>query len=156
MEFIRSFDSPAARFGTVGPLMVALYKGATDLAHLDEVDRIQTTMLQKYPRISTLSVIDSAGSLLKVDEAVRNRSVELGNKYDGKVTGSAIVIITKGLAAVMARTFLSGFFLLSRAATPTKTFARVDESLIWLRSLPGQDLVIKTEISATDIERFLT
>ena len=154
MEFTRSYESAEGRIGTAGPLLLALYKGSTSVTFLDELDRVQTTLLQKYSRISTISVIGQHTSLVKVDEAVRTRSVELGKKYDGKVIGSAIVIATRGLGAVMARTFLTGFFLLSRAETPMKIYFKIDEGLAWLRALPGQDLVIKTEIFASDIERF--
>jgi hypothetical protein len=59
------------------------------------------------------------------------------------------------LGAVMVRTFLSGFFLLSKAETPMKTFSTIAEGLAWLQALPGQDLSIKTEVRAADIERFI-
>ena len=154
MEFKSAYESADCRIGTAGPLMLSLYKGPVGIPTLDELDRLQAALLQQYPRISTIAVIDQHASLFKVDEAVRTRSVELGKKYDGKVIGSAIVIATRGLGAVMARTFLTGFFLLSRAETPMKTYSKIDEGLAWLRALPGQDLVIKTEIFASDIERF--
>ena len=155
MDFVRVFESQEIRLGTAGPLMVASYRGATTLAALDELSRAQDALLTKFPRISTLTVIGQASSMLRIDEAVRTRSVELGKKFDGKVVGSAIVVTTKGLGAVIVRSFLSGFFLLSRAETPMKTFANVQEGLSWLRALPGQDAVIKAEISVADIERFI-
>lgn len=155
MELIKTFDSVDARFGAAGPLLVALYRGTTSLAMLDELDRTQEALLRKFTRISTLTVIGQASGMLKVDERVRTRSVELGKKFDGKVIGSAIVVNTKGLAAVMVRTFLSGFFLLSRAETPMKTFSKITEGISWLQSLPEQDVGIKTQLSETDIERFI-
>lgn len=155
MEFVKSFESPDARLGAAGSLLVALYRGSGSVAMLDELNRTQEALLAKHPRISTLTVIGQATSMIRVDEAVRTKSVELGKKFDGKVVGSAIVVTTKGLGAVIVRTFLSGFFLLSRAETPMKTFASIEEGLIWLRSLPGQDPVIKTEIFTSDVERFI-
>ncbi|MDP2270691.1 MAG: hypothetical protein Q8N23_13720 [Archangium sp.] len=155
MELIKTFDSVDARFGTAGPLLVALYRGSASLAMLDELDRTQDALLRKFTRISTLTVIGQASGMFKVDEAVRTRSVELGKKFDGKVTGSAIVVNAKGLAAVMVRTFLTGFFLLSRAETPMKTFSKISEGLSWLQSFPDQDVGIKTQLSETDIERFI-
>ena len=154
MEFTKSFESTDARFGNFGPLMVALYRGTTSPGMLDELDRAQEALIKKYPRISTFTVIGQAGSILKVDEAVRTRSLELGKKYEKNVLGSAIVVATKGLGAVMVRTFLSGFFLLSKSETPMKTFSSIGEGLHWVQSLPGQDLSLKTELSATDLERF--
>lgn len=155
MELTKSFESTDARFGSAGPLLVALYRGTTSPGMLDELDRTQEVLLAKFPRISTLTVIGQAGSMLKVDEGVRTRSVELGKKYEKHVLGSAIVVTTKGLGAVMVRTFLSGFFLLSKSETPMKTFSTIAEGLSWLQALPGQDLSIKTEVRAADIERFI-
>jgi len=155
MEFLKTFQSQESRFGSAGPLLVAFYGGSTTLEALEELGRNQDVLLAKYPRISTLTVIGQAKSMLKIDEAVRVKSLELSKKFDGRVVGSAIVVMTKGLGAVIVRSFLSGFFLLSRAETPMKTFASVQEGLTWLRTLPGQDVTIKTEISVADVERFI-
>lgn len=155
MEILRSFDSVDVRFGAAGPLLVALYRGTSNQVMLDELERTQDALLKKFPMISTLTVIGQATSMLRVDDSVRTRSVELGKKFENSVVGSAIVVVTKGLGAVVVRTFLSGFFLLSRAKTPMKTFSRVGDGLSWLQSLPGQDMSVKTELSATDIERFI-
>ena len=155
MDFVKSFESTEARLGAAGSLLVALYRGSASVAVLDELSRTQEALLAKYPRISTLTVIGQASSMIRVDEALRTRSVELGKKFDGKVVGSAIVVTTKGLGAVIVRTFLSGFFLLSRAETPMRTFASIEEGLAWLRTLPGQDVQMKTEVFTRDVERFL-
>lgn len=155
MDFVKSFESSEARMGAAGSLLVTLYRGSASVAVLDELSRTQEALLAKHPRISTLTVIGQASSMIRVDEAVRTRSVELGKKFDGRVVGSAIVVTTKGLGAVIVRTFLSGFFLLSRAETPMRTFPSIEEGLVWLRSLPGQDAQFKTDIFTRDVERFL-
>lgn len=156
MDFTSTFESADARFGSAGPLLVALYRGSTSPGMLEELDRTQEALLKKFPRISTLTVIGQASSILKVDESVRTRSVELGKKYEKQVIGSAIIVTTKGLGAVMVRTFLTGFFLLSKAEMPMRTFSTVAEGLSWLQGLPGQDLSIKTDVRAADIERFIS
>ncbi len=155
MDLLKTFESAEVRFGTAGPLLVTLYRGPNSVAMLDELDRAQEALIAKHARISTIAIIALAGSMLKADDAVRTRSVALGKKYEKSVRGSAIVVTTRGLGAVMVRTFLSGFFLLSRAETPMKTFSTIAEGLSWVQSLPGQDLSIKTLVSATDIERFI-
>ena len=155
MELTKTFESADARFGTAGPLLVTLYRGSSSVGMLDELDRVQEALIARHARISTIAIIAIAGSMFKTDDTVRTRSVALGKKYEKSVLGSAIVVTTRGLGAVMVRTFLSGFFLLSRAETPMKTFSTIAEGLSWVQSLPGQDLSIKTMLSATDIERFI-
>jgi hypothetical protein len=93
--------------------------------------------------------------MFKIDDAVRRRSVELGKKYEKQVRGAAIVVVTRGLAAVMVRTFLSGFFLLSRSEMPMRTFASVKEALTWVQTLPGQDAPLR-ELRPQDIDAFIT
>ncbi|MFT3711729.1 MAG: STAS/SEC14 domain-containing protein [Archangium sp.] len=155
MEVSRLFDSPEARFGAAGPLFVAHYKGAVTLATLEKLDELQGALVEKRGTISMITVIGELGPMFKIDEDVRHRSVELGKKYDKQVRGGAIVVTTRGLAAVMVRTFLSGFFLLSRNEMPMRTFATVKEALSWLQNLPGQDAPLR-ELRPTDIDAFIT
>lgn len=153
MEITSLYESADAKFGAVGPLLLARYR-ATTLASLDAWDVAEAQLLTQHEKISTLTVIGQMEGLLKVDEAVRTRSAELGKKYDGKVLGSAIVVSATGLSAVMVRTFLSGFFLLSRAETPMKTFKTLPEGFTWLQGLPGQSLSLKLDVNVAGLERF--
>ncbi len=156
MQVETLFRSEAVQVGAAGPLLVTAWRGGSSLAALDVLDRHQAGLLARHPRISTLSVItDAPGALFRVDDGVRARSVELGKKYEPHVLGSAIVVASRGLGAAMARTFLSGFFLLSRSEAPMKTFSGVREGLTWLQALPGQSMDLKTELSVVDLERFL-
>ncbi|MFO0595745.1 MAG: hypothetical protein U0228_10585 [Myxococcaceae bacterium] len=154
MEFTTVYDAPAARFGVAGPLLVAVYKGATDLAVLEQLDRAQTELITKRGTISTLTIIGELGQMLKIDDGVRQRSVELGKKYEAHVRGSAIVVETRGVAAVMVRSFLTGFFLLSRSEMPMKSFKRIADGLGWLQQLPGQDAPMR-ELRAPDVEAWV-
>lgn len=154
MEVSRLFDSPQARFGAAGPLFVAHYKGAVNLDTLDQLDKAEASLVEKRGVISTITVIGDIGPMFKTDEAIRRRSVELGKKYEKHVRGSAIVITTRGLAAVMVRTFLSGFFLLSKAEFPIRTFSTVKEALAWLQGLNGQDAGVR-ELRPSDVDSFI-
>lgn len=155
MQVETLFEGHGVKLGAAGPLVVALYRGASNLATLEALDAAQSALVAKHGRISTLSIIaDSPTSMLRTDEAVRQRSVELGKKYEASVLGSGIVVTARGLSAVVARTFLSGFFLLSRSEMPMKTFASLADALAWIQGLPGQSTALKTELSVIDLERF--
>ncbi|MBL8917185.1 MAG: hypothetical protein JNM17_41155 [Archangium sp.] len=154
MEVSRLFDSPEARFGAAGPLFVAHYKGAVNLDTLEHLDKAQAALIEKRGVISMITVIGQLGPMFKVDEAIRRRSVELGKKYEKQVRGGAIVVVTRGLAAVMVRTFLSGFFLLSKTESPLRTFSTVKDALAWLQSLNGQDAGVR-ELRPIDLDSFI-
>lgn len=149
-------DKPLLKVGHVGPLLVTLYRGATSLEVLADLDRIESELVKTYPRISTLSLLQTTEGMLKVDEALRERGAELSRKYDPHMVGAAIVVLSRGLAAVMTRTFLSGYFLVTRPEAPTRTFSSAAEALDWLRSLPGQDPDVKASATLrADVEHFL-
>lgn len=149
-------DKPLLKAGHVGPLLVTLYRGSTSLEVLGDLDRLESELVKTYPRISTLTVLQTTDGMLKVDEAIRARGAELSRKFDRNMVGAAIVVLSRGLAAVVTRTFLSGYFLASRAEAPTRTFSSVGDGLQWLRSLPGQDADLKASASLrTELERFL-
>lgn len=156
MQVETLFEGHGVKLGAAESLVIAVYRGASSLEALDALDRVQTSLAAKHGRLSTLSVIaDAPGSMLRADEAVRQRSVELGKKYESSVIGSGIVVTARGLSAVVARTFLTGFFLLSRSEMPMKTFSTLADALAWVQALPGQSTALKTELSVIDLEKFV-
>lgn len=156
MQVETLFEGHGVKLGAAGSLMVAVYRSASSVEALEALDRVQAGVVARHGRISTLSVIaDTPGSMLRTDEAVRVRSVELGKKYESSVLGSGIVVTARGLSAVVARTFLTGFFLLSRSEMPMKTFSTLADALAWVQALPGQSTALKTELSVLDLEKFV-
>lgn len=149
-------DTPLLKVGRVGSLLITLYRGATSMKVLEELDRLETELVKTYPRISTLSLLRTTEGMLKVDEALREKGAELNRKYDPHMIGAAIVVLSKGLSAVMTRTFLSGYFLVTRPEAPTRTFSTPAEAIDWLRTLPGQDAEVKASASLrADVEHFI-
>lgn len=142
---------PEARFGVVGSVLVSHYRGRTTLAMLDELDRIQSELIAKHQRISTMSVVGQL-DMLRVEDDVRKRSLELGKKFEHSVYGNAIVITTRGLAAVMARTFLTGYFLISLTEAPTRTCSTVAAGLEFLFE---RDPTLRGQLSLVELQQFL-
>jgi hypothetical protein len=155
VELIKAYESPLGYFGSQGSLVVSQYRGNADLPLLDALDAMQTQLIARYPKISTLSVITTSTGLLDFDEAVRARSADFERKYAQHVLGSAIAVTSKGLSAVMVRSFLSAFFLVARNGMPLKTFRSVAEALAWLQSLEGQDEGVRA-VTLGEVERFLS
>lgn len=152
MEVAPFFEGPGARIGTAGSLLVAHYRARTTLEDLEQLDRAQEALLAKYPRISTLSVIAPTG-VQRPEEQVRERSLALNLKYEGRVVGSGIVVTTRGIGAVMVRTFLSAFLLLNKAKMAPRVFASISESMKWLHTLDAADASWR-ELSPSDVQRF--
>ena len=118
----------------------------------DALERAQNALLTKFPRISTLSIIAPSG-VERPEEKVRERSLALNLAFEEKVRGSGIVVTTRGIGAVMVRTFLTAFFLLNKAKMAPMVFASISESMKWLHTLDGDDGSWR-ELSPTDVQGF--
>lgn len=152
MEVATAFEGGGVRIGTAGSLLVACYRARTTVADLELLDRAQEGLLAKYPRIRTLSIIAPAG-VERPDENVREQSLALNLKYEDKVVGSAIVVTTRGISAVMVRTFLTAFLLLNKAKMTPRVFASISESMKWLHTLDAGDESWR-ELSPADVQGF--
>lgn len=150
-----AFENDTVRFGNAGPLVIASYKGALTLTALKELEKLEDGLLKVHPRIASLAVMGKMGGMFQVDKEVQKYGVELATKYEKVAHGSAIVVQTKGLGAVVVRTFLSAYFMMSKSTMVTQTFASVDEGLAWLQQLPGQNPLSGLSVSAADIEAFV-
>jgi hypothetical protein len=155
MKLLRHFDSPIGRIGSAESLVVSVYRGNASIEMLDSLDALQSELILRHPKLSTLGIITNGMAMLKVDDSIRARSVHFSKKYEHAVLGSAIALTARGPTGVMVRAFMSGFFLLSKPEMPVKTFSTVREGLLWLQQLPGQEIDVKSSISLADVERFI-
>jgi hypothetical protein len=157
MPVVVLYDSPIARIGRAGPLVLTFFREATTVAVLDELDRVQQQVIAEHGKIYSMSIIGQVSSMMRIDESVRKRAIALGDSVEAPARGTVIVLLSKGLASVAVRTFLTGFFLVSKSAAtaPTKTVSNAAEGLAFLQALPGVDLSIKT-LSPPDIELFIS
>ena len=130
-------EGPGLRIGALGSLLVMHFDGRGALEALDVLDEVEVKHAAAFPRFSTMVVV--TGVKLETPVAgVRERSAALDAKYDAHVVGSAIVVHSTGMAAVIARSFIATWALLTKRQAPTKTFREVSDAVTWLASLEGQ------------------
>ena len=130
-------EGPGLRIAALGSLLVMHFDGRGTLEALDVLDIVEAKHAAVFPKFSTLVVVSG----LKLEAPVpglRERSAALDAKYDAHVVGSAIVVHSKGMAAVIARSFIATWALFTKRQAPTKTFRDVREAVGWLASLEGQ------------------
>lgn len=127
----------AGRIGTLGPLVVGVYEGPGDVTMLDELERIQNEAVAHYGKISSLSIV-ATPKVESPPAAYRERSAALATKFQPHMHGTAIVILSTGAAAVIARTYLVAHALLVKQQSPQQTFRNLADAVMWLKTLPGQ------------------
>lgn len=130
-------EGPGLRVGALGSLLVMHFDGRGTMEALDMLDAAEAKHAAVFPRFSTLVVV-SGVKLEAPAPGVRERSAALDAKYDAHVVGSAIVVQSKGMAAVIARSFIATWALFTKRQAPTKTFRDVNEAVGWLAGLEGQ------------------
>ncbi|MBM4776877.1 MAG: hypothetical protein GQE15_04165 [Archangiaceae bacterium] len=154
MAVERGFQSEHLTAGSVGPLVVVSYRGGTK-AELEQLDAFQAQLVAKHGRIASMSLMDNVNSMVRMDEETRKFSAELAQKYAKTNIGGAIVVRTRGIGAVIARTSLSAVFLVTQNGVEMKVFKAIDEGLTWLRSLPAPNPLEGLSVTAADIEAFV-
>lgn len=136
MEVVELAKIESMRLGSLGSCLICVITGAPSLATLDLLEKVELDFIAKHGKISSLWVVVGAGG--KIDNGLGGRAKLLWDKVQGNLIGSAIVIASKGLAAVTVRAFLAGLFLLFRLEAPLKPFHSTAEGAGWLLDLPGQ------------------
>jgi len=143
-----------ARIGTLGPIVVSVFEGAPELPMLDDLQAVQEAQIAKHGRVSSMSII----AMPRLDPpaaAFRERAARLSEKFRPAIVGTAIVILSTGAAAVVARGFLAAYALLVRPDTAQKTFRELAPAVEWLQALPEQPAEVKESKTLTaDVTAF--
>jgi len=131
---------PEVRFGKCGSLLVAAWSKSATPAGMELMERYEAELVAAHQKVSVLTLLVGAGR--ENDPKVRERAIAMQKRFDSALRGTAIAVTAKGFSAVIIRTFLAAFSLVSRGAAPLKTFSTVEEAVGWLKALPGQDPAI--------------
>jgi hypothetical protein len=154
MPFIDLIKRPDFHLARQGSLLVALWNGAGSTKDLDLLSQHEHAIAKELGIVTMMSLVPATGTQQKVSDEVRAKSVEVVKLIGKKMAGSATVILGKGLGATMIRTFMTGFNLVSKAPSPQKSFAEVDDALVWLKSLPNQHADLKSVTTAAIVSHF--
>lgn len=140
-------STPGFALGTYGPVVVTVWAGTTQREALDALPKAQHAFRAGRPRFATLSLLE--GGFATPEPWVRERSLELQREFQPYLIASATVVRAKGLAGVLARTFLVGFTLLDQGKVPTRIFKSLEEAVAWLGTFPEcGSLGVPTEVAA--------
>lgn len=128
-------ERPDFRFGHTGSVYVTVWFSELSSESLDALAKHHKMLSAKYGKITLVSVIVSATKAPdpQLREQLRTQSVELARSRHGNV----IVVLARGLSAIIARSFLALLSLMSSETmkVPSTLEAAADE----VRKLPGQD-----------------
>jgi hypothetical protein len=142
------------RIGTVGPVVISVFEGKPELGLLDLMDQVQTETVAQHGRFTAVTVV-AMTRLEPPSVEFRTRGALLAAKHQEVMVASATVILSKGVAAVIARAFLAAYSLISQQRRPQQSFRDIAPAIAWLQNVEGQLPEVKqmTELTAA-VERF--
>lgn len=128
-------ECPDFRLGHVGSVYVTVWFNELNDRALDSLAKHHQALSGKYGKITLVSIIINATKAPgpELRERLRTQSVELAKHRLGNV----IVVLTRGMSAIIARTFLAMLSLISseNMKVPPTLDAAADE----VKKLVGQD-----------------
>lgn len=150
---------PDVRCGHRGALFVSVFHGWPNGHSLKVHADAQATVSAKFGKLLVLTIIppisQASANLTQSDTertAALSESARTGEKLQEQTIASAMVILPRGVLAVMIRSFMGAMSLLTRSTTPLKTFKELKEAIDWLESMPGAP---KTPGVLQDIDAWL-
>ncbi len=140
MAIVTLKEFPEVRLGHAGSLYVSVWYSQATVRGMELLMEQQDLLLRTHPSITNLSVairIPSSPSK-DVQEFLKKNPGDLARSR-----GTVIAILAKGLGAILARSFIVGFSLVSRSSLiVVKT---LEEAAAEVQKIAGQDASITND-----------
>lgn len=127
-------DAHGCRLGSFGDMFITIFEGPGSLEQLKLLELHQDPFVSARGKVVSITIIASP-RLESPTPEFRAASTKLQEKYQNKLVCSAIIITTKGLAAVVARSFLAAYQLLVQYKSPHQTFREVGPAVDWIKKV---------------------
>lgn len=122
------------RIGHVGPVLISVWFSQATLRGLEALSKHQLALVARHGKITNLSVA------VKIPKAPGPEAQEWLKKNDvrlrGTSLGTVIVVLERGLGAILARSFIAAASLIS--ANSMHVVKTLDEAVAKTKLLPGQ------------------
>jgi hypothetical protein len=137
-------QSDALRLGARGPVLVVVFYSWPNASLLRSVSEAQGGLAAQFGKVAMLYVVPNPAQVPEVRaEAAPSREKWLdeskreGARMQASTAANALVILPKGLLAVMIRSFVTLATLASRSTAPLETFRDLDAAASWLEAQEG-------------------
>lgn len=145
---------PNLQLAQAGSIVIGKFGASTSIEDLEVLGQHQLAVAGRSGPITMISLVPVDGSVGRISDDVRQKSVEIMTKLGKSCIGSATVVLGSGLGATVVRMFLTGFSLVSRTPYPQKAFSSVRDALVWAQQLPEQNVAAKQLTSDAVVKHF--
>jgi len=146
MAIVELVSNPEVRIGHCGPVLVSIWYSQASLNELQLLAEQQRTLVARYGIISTLSIA------VRVPQAPGPEASEwikqTDKEFKNSTRGSVVVVLERGLAAIIVRSFLAAASLIT--TNVMHVVKTIEEAAAKVQSLPGQpaEIVGDTQLAA--------
>ncbi|MFT3706031.1 MAG: hypothetical protein QM817_00050 [Archangium sp.] len=138
MGFTQLSEGPGFQVGRIGSLLVTVHTQAATTHLIRTLDSALEQHRSQFPRFSVLALV-SGGAIKSPESGLKDLVVAQEKRFESAIIGAGVAIEAKGLSAVLTRTFLAAYTLLSSHSFPVKSFGTTEQAVTWLQALPGQE-----------------
>lgn len=150
---------PGLKLGSCGPVLISCFNDWPRGPMLAALAEAQLEHSKTFPRIVSLTIIPSAppdpnvaGQMAEGErKAVVHQSATIAQELKAITAANVVVILSRGLLAVMIRGFMAALGLASGAGGNLKTFRTLEEADVWFSTAampPGMPPALAPAISA--------
>ena len=136
-------ERPECRLGHAGPVFVTAWYSELTEAALDMLERHQTALAQRYGKVTLISIV--MGATKNPPPDVRERLKRTANFLEDQRIGNFVVVQTRGLSAIIARTFLAALSLMN--SENMKVFKSLEDAADEARRIPGQNQEVLANVN---------
>ncbi|MBL8949964.1 MAG: hypothetical protein JNK82_04250 [Myxococcaceae bacterium] len=122
---------PGVKVGKLGSVLVSVWRGTITPQLVEQVNALQGQLIKEHGDITAVGVLTGQSSGVPSEE-LRQASIMAMKRFQAHVRGSALVIATSGVKAMLARTFFAGLSLMLSPSSPHRAFRTVEEAMRWL------------------------
>jgi hypothetical protein len=145
-------EKPEYRLGHFGSVFISVWFSRLNIPALETLERYHRELAAKYGKVTFLSVV--VGAAENPPAEVRARMQEGTKELLPLRRANLIVVQTRGLSAIIARSFLAAMSLMS--SEKMGVFKTVEEAVAEAQRLPDQDADVKAHTTlAHEIKAFV-
>ncbi|MGV3625595.1 MAG: hypothetical protein ACO1OB_32590 [Archangium sp.] len=127
-------ESPVVRIGRIDSLLVSVWHGSSTLESLELLEKAQQALVDEHQQVSLLMVF--TGAPKNAAPGVKERGDELARHFQPFVRTNVVLVLARGFSAIVVRTFLAAFSLVSPIAM--ESASTLDDAVKKLQAAKGQ------------------
>ena len=129
------YKTPRLHLARSGCVAFSHYSQVADMASLEASEAAFKKIAKEQGRLVTITWMSGGTVTAKVPDDVKEKAAALLRTVEGPLVANVMIISGTGIGVTILRSFMTGFFIVSKIKRPQKAVGDVDAALAYVRSL---------------------